>query len=147
MLKLKQTLYFKTLIKIGKQPRSLATKTTDTLQLAGYRYPVKPVGLICSAFRPSDDATVYSFLVPSNLFAAVSLRQAAIMVQTLAKDARLSNQLLRLAKEVEGDIETYASSIFQDKERYMHTKLMVLAATILRTMPMPSLLSLPYLGQ
>ncbi len=27
--------------------------------------PVKPVGLICSMFRPSDDATIFPFLIPS----------------------------------------------------------------------------------
>ena len=40
-----------------------------------------PVGLICSMFRPSDDATVFPFLVPSNFFAVVSLRQAAEMLE------------------------------------------------------------------
>jgi meiotically up-regulated gene 157 (Mug157) protein len=42
---------------------------TDGVPMDGYGYPVKPVGLICSAFRPSDDATVFSFLIPSNFFA------------------------------------------------------------------------------
>ena len=40
---------------------------SDTLQVDGYGYPVKPVGLICSSFRPSDDSTIFSFLIPSNL--------------------------------------------------------------------------------
>ncbi len=47
---------------------------TDTRPVQGRGYPVNPVGLICSAFRPSDDATVFSFLVPSNFFAVVSLK-------------------------------------------------------------------------
>ena len=34
-------------------------------------------GLIASAFRPSDDATTFQFLVPSNFFAVTSLRKAA----------------------------------------------------------------------
>ncbi len=36
---------------------------TDTLSMNGYGFPVKPVGLICSSFRPSDDATIYPFLI------------------------------------------------------------------------------------
>ncbi|HEY1021820.1 MAG TPA: glycoside hydrolase family 125 protein, partial [Flavisolibacter sp.] len=56
---------------------------TDGVPLAGYGYPVKPVGLICSMFRPSDDATIFPFLVPANFFAVVSLRQAAEMVQAI----------------------------------------------------------------
>lgn len=47
---------------------------TDGVPLGGYGYPTKKIGLIHSMFRPSDDATVYPFLVPSNLFAADSVR-------------------------------------------------------------------------
>ena len=37
---------------------------TDSLPLGGYGNPTKPVGLIVSSFRPSDDATIFPFLVP-----------------------------------------------------------------------------------
>ncbi len=37
---------------------------TDTVPGRGYGNPAKPVGLICSIFRPSDDATVFPYLVP-----------------------------------------------------------------------------------
>ena len=47
-----------------------AANPTDTL-VNGIGNPVKPVGLIASCFRPSDDACIFSFLVPSNLFAVV----------------------------------------------------------------------------
>ena len=46
---------------------------TDSVPMSGYGYPAKPNGLICSMFRPSDDATVYPYLVPSNIFAAGAL--------------------------------------------------------------------------
>ena len=36
-------------------------QATDTQPMSGYGYPVNPVGLISSAFRPSDDATIFSF--------------------------------------------------------------------------------------
>ena len=49
----------------------------DTMSNNGMGNPVKPVGLIASAFRPSDDATTFQFLVPSNFFAVNSLRKAA----------------------------------------------------------------------
>ncbi len=48
---------------------------TDTQPMGGYGYPVRRNGLICSAFRPSDDATVFQYLIPSNLFAFESLSQ------------------------------------------------------------------------
>ncbi|WP_448697441.1 glycoside hydrolase family 125 protein [Mucilaginibacter sp. AW1-3] len=84
------------------------TAATDTLPMGGYGFPVKPVGLICSMFRPSDDATIYPFLVPSNFFAVVSLRQAAEMVNTLHRDTELATQLNSLAGEVEAALKKYA---------------------------------------
>jgi meiotically up-regulated gene 157 (Mug157) protein len=54
---------------------------TDTVPLGGYGYPVRPNGMICSAFRPSDDATVYPYLVPSNYFAFESLSQMISLAQ------------------------------------------------------------------
>ncbi|MDE3145743.1 MAG: glycoside hydrolase family 125 protein [Bacteroidota bacterium] len=48
---------------------------TDGIPLSGYGYPVKPNGLICSMFRPSDDATVFPYLIPDNLFALKVLHQ------------------------------------------------------------------------
>ncbi len=48
---------------------------SDTVPGRGYGNPIKPNGLICSAFRPSDDATMFLFLIPSNYFALVSLKQ------------------------------------------------------------------------
>jgi meiotically up-regulated gene 157 (Mug157) protein len=80
--------------------------------------PVKPVGLICSMFRPSDDATVFPFLIPSNFFAVVSLRQAATMVKQISKDDALSNDLNALANEVEKGIATtchYQSPSIREK--------------------------------
>src|SRR5690606_11225717 len=59
-------------------------------------------------FRPSDDATVFPFLIPSNFFAVVSLRQAAEMVNTLFGDANLVQELVLLADEVEKAIRDHA---------------------------------------
>lgn len=86
-----------------KGPYSFMRKTeyaTDSVPMGGYGYPVRPNGLICSAFRPSDDATVYSYLVPSNIFAFASLGQLLTLVgaakQNFDKDGvdTLMNQIV-----------------------------------------------------
>ena len=97
--------------KTGNGPYSFQRTTawaTDGVPLGGYGYPVKPVGLICSMFRPSDDATVFPFLVPSNFFAVVSLRHAATMVKQILQDDALASQLSALANEVEKALQQYA---------------------------------------
>ena len=81
---------------------------TDTVPGRGYGNPARPVGLIRSMFRPSDDATIFPYLVPSNFFAIVSLRQAAEMVETIRHDQELAQQCRALADEVEHALHQYA---------------------------------------
>ena len=81
---------------------------TDTLAGGGYGRPAKPVGLICSMFRPSDDSTVFPYLVPSNFFAVVSLRQAAELLTQIHHDQESATQCRALADEVEHALREYA---------------------------------------
>ncbi|PTT03760.1 metal-independent alpha-mannosidase [Pedobacter sp. HMWF019] len=127
--------------------RRVTEKPTDTQPMAGYGFPVNPVGLICSAFRPSDDATIFPFLIPSNFFAVSSLKQAGEMVQAIFNDATLSAELLSLAEEVDAAIQKYAivnhpkyGKIYAfEVDGFGNTYLMDDANV-------PSLLALPYLG-
>lgn len=135
--------------KDGPGPYSFQRETanaTDTRSLKGFGYPVKPVGLICSAFRPSDDATVFSFLIPSNFFAVVSLKQAAEMVEALAGDLALAAELKALAGEVEKALKQYAvvnhpqhGDIYAFEVDGYGNHLLMDDANV------PSLLALPYL--
>ncbi|UOB17277.1 glycoside hydrolase family 125 protein [Abyssalbus ytuae] len=135
--------------KEGKNPyyfERTTSRGTDTRAMAGYGYPVKPVGLICSAFRPSDDATVFSFLIPSNFFAVVSLNQAAEMLETLAQDTNTAKEMRLLSNEVKKAINDYAvvdhkkyGKIYAFEIDGFGNHLMMDDANV------PSLLSLPYL--
>jgi len=80
----------------------------DTLSNDGWGAPVKPVGLIVSSFRPSDDATSYGFLIPSNLFAVVSLKQMAEISTKVTNNRVFASQCINLATEVQTAITQYA---------------------------------------
>lgn len=80
----------------------------DTKCVVGRGNPVNPVGLIASAFRPSDDATTFEFLVPSNFMAVTSLRKAAEILREVNNDAELAQECLDLASEVEQALKEHA---------------------------------------
>ena len=97
--------------KDGKTPYKFRRKTDrpyDTLSNDGLGNPVKPVGLIVSSFRPSDDASIYGFLVPSNLFAVVSLRQIAEISSVVHRDETFAAACRAFAGEVEAAVKKHA---------------------------------------
>lgn len=136
--------------KEGVGPYKFQRKTEralDTLNNDGLGAPVKPVGLIASAFRPSDDATTLQFLVPSNFFAVSSLRKAAEILSTVNKKQDLADQCTSLAQEVENALKKYAT--------YNHPKYGTIYAFevdgfgnhfLMDDANVPSLLAMPYLG-
>ncbi len=136
--------------KEGDGPYSFQRKTafaTDSIPMNGYGYPINPVGLICSAFRPSDDATIYSFLVPSNFFAVISLRQAAEMMQQVVKDNAMAAQLNALAAEVEQALQKYGVIDHpQFGKVYAYEVNGFGSFNLMDDANVPSLLGLPYLG-
>lgn len=120
---------------------------TDGVPLEGYGYPVKPVGLICSTFRPSDDATIFPFLIPSNFFAVISLKQAAEMLKTISKNNELSGELMALALEVEEALKQHA--VVNHKkfgDIYAYEVNGFGSYNLMDDANIPNLLALPYLG-
>ena len=80
----------------------------DTVGWGGYGSPVKPCGLIVSVFRPSDDATIFPFLIPANFMAVTTLRKAAEILTAVNREANLAKQCNDLADEVEQALKKYA---------------------------------------
>jgi meiotically up-regulated gene 157 (Mug157) protein len=130
-------------------PYSFQRKTswaTDGVPMNGFGYPVKPVGLICSAFRPSDDATIYSYLVPSNFFAVTSLKQAAEMVTAISKDTALATELNALATEVNTALQNHAVISHPDYGKvYAYEVNGFGSFNLMDDANVPSLLGMPYL--
>src|ERR1035437_9902959 len=119
---------------------------SDTLASGGYGNPAKPIGLICSMFRPSDDAPVFPYLVPSNYFAVVSLRQAAEMLQQLHHDQDSATQCRALADEVERALRENGVIIHQKFARIIPYEIDGYGNYYcIDDGNVPSLLSLPYL--
>lgn len=124
---------------------------TETLNLHGIGNPLNNgTGLIRSAFRPSDDATIFGFFIPANAQMAVELkRTAAILRKSTGSptDAQLAQTLEDWGKRITdgiyehgvvshrkyGDVfayevDGYGSSLLMDDANY------------------PSLLALPLMG-
>ena len=122
-------------------------RALDTLNNNGNGAPVKPVGLIVSSFRPSDDATTLQFLVPSNFFAVTSLRKAAEILTVVNKNETIAEECKALADEVETALKKYAT--------YNHPEFGTIYAfevdgfgnhLLMDDANVPSLLAMPYLG-
>src|SRR3546814_2595238 len=76
--------------------------------LGGYGRPTKKIGLIHSMFRPSDDACLYPFLIPSNLFAVSVLRKIAEVHREARGDSAAAADAEALAAEVEAALKRHA---------------------------------------
>ena len=119
----------------------------DTRCHVGRGNPVKPVGLISSAFRPSDDATTFGFLVPSNFMAVSSLRKAAEILSTVNGESELAAGCTALADEVAAALQQHAVV-----EHPVYGKIYAFevdgfgSVQLMDDANVPSLLAMPYLG-
>ena len=131
----------------GKGPYSFMRSSpyaTDSVPMGGYGYPAKPNGLICSMFRPSDDATVFPYLIPSNIFAVESLHQMAAMMEPA--DPASAAPIYALASEIEEAL-LKAATIKNEQHiaMYVYETNGFGSYNLMDDANVPSLLSLPYL--
>ncbi|MDR1499492.1 MAG: glycoside hydrolase family 125 protein [Tannerellaceae bacterium] len=136
---------------VGNEGTYRFTRTTDragdTLSNDGWGSPVKHTGLIVSSFRPSDDATVYGYLIPSNLFAVTSLRQAASIVRAVGGSGELAASCDALAAVVEAAVVKHGIVGHPEYGRVYAYEVDGFGNYIcMDDANIPSLLSLPYLG-
>lgn len=126
----------------------LTTLGTETLTLSGVGNPLNSgTGLIRSAFRPSDDSTIFGYFIPPNAMMSVELQGIAKVLQaagghdSLASELQDRGEKLAAAVREHGIVtngkygEVYAFEVDGYGSR-----------TIMDDANVPSLLSLPYLG-
>ncbi len=110
---------------------------TDSVPMKGYGYPTKKVGLIHSMFRPSDDATIYPFLIPSNLFALSSLRNLRTMLKAMNTGKDLDGPAYALESDLAKALMEHAIVTHPvPMEKCLPMRQTVLATILLWMMPM-----------
>lgn len=113
----------------------------------GLGNPTRKVGLLHSAFRPSDDACLFPFLVPSNMFAVISLRQLNQLATAVLHDKELADDAGKLGDEVHAALQKYAIVNHTTHGRIYAYEIDGFGNGLLMDdANVPSLLSLPYLG-
>ncbi len=120
---------------------------TDGVPLGGYGYPTKKIGLIHSMFRPSDDATVFPFNIPGNMFALHVLS----LLNEMGPGLGLKADIMKDAKNIK---DTIGAGLIEHGQ-FKHSKLGLIYAyeingsgscNLMDDANVPSLLSLQYLA-
>ncbi|WP_260855899.1 glycoside hydrolase family 125 protein [Curtobacterium sp. 9128] len=120
---------------------------SDTLVRAGRGPLTVPTGLTWSAFRPSDDATVFGYNVPGNAFAVVALRLVAELATAVLDDQHLADRAERLAVELDRGIREHGVVDHPEHGRVLAYEVDGLGGSlVVDDANVPSLLSLPLLG-
>lgn len=122
------------------------TRSSDTLSHRGYGNPARPDGLICSGFRPSDDACQYPHSIPGNLFAVRTLERMAEIAVAVYADPSFARSCEVFASQVRAAVQQhgvvrddkYGEILAYEEDGYGHALLMDDANV-------PGLLSLAYL--
>ncbi|ASN07283.1 metal-independent alpha-mannosidase [Virgibacillus necropolis] len=119
----------------------------DTLSHDGKGAPVGFTGMTWSGFRPSDDACEYGYLIPSNMFAVVVLKQLAEIADEIIGDKELAKTVVDLANEIDQGIQKFGKvdhpmygTIYAYETDGLGNYNLMDDANV------PSLLALPYMG-
>ena len=118
---------------------------TDGLAMGGYGYPTKKNGLIHSMFRPSDDATVFPYLVPSNFFAYYSLINLDKLLKQVNDDTKLRSAVSKLIVDIKGPLFALTSAVNGIGKIIPYEINGAGSANLMDDANVPSLLALPYL--
>lgn len=120
---------------------------TDTLSRGGKGALVKShIGLTWSGFRPSDDACVYGYLIPSNMLASVVLNYVSEISEVIYGDMAFAEEAFMFSKEIRNAVETLSIVPMEEMEFYAYEIDGFGQYHIMDDANLPSLLSMPYFG-
>ncbi|MEF9959357.1 MAG: glycoside hydrolase family 125 protein [Niameybacter sp.] len=121
---------------------------TDTLSRDGKGALVKSdIGLTWSGFRPSDDACMYGYLIPSNMFAEVIMGYVVEIATEVLNNAELAKVAAELKEELRAAIEAHGTlNNYQYGKVYAYEVDGFGQYNIMDDANLPSLLSIPYIG-
>lgn len=124
----------------------ITTNPIDTLTNAGKGPKYQYTGMIASSFRASDDACLYPFNIPENLFALATLKNCKELLQDF-----LGHELVKEISEIIADIssglEIFAKTMHPIYGEIYAYEVDGLGNSIcMDDANVPSLLSLPFLG-
>jgi len=104
------------------------------------------IGLLWSAYRPSDDRQTYNYNIPENMFAAVTLRTMAEMLVIRYHDDESAHRAKAIASGIEAAIAAHARFRTRHGTIYAYEIDGLGRAAFLDDANVPSLLSMPLLG-
>jgi meiotically up-regulated gene 157 (Mug157) protein len=124
------------------------TRSTETLANDGLGNPVQNgTGLIRSAFRPSDDSTIYQLFIPANMQFSTYLTQTSKIMSQLPSQIALAAQMASLATQLRTAIATHGITNHPSHGPiYAYEVDGYGSTTIMDDANIPSLLSAPLLG-
>jgi meiotically up-regulated gene 157 (Mug157) protein len=120
---------------------------TETLALSGVGNPLAGgTGLVRSAFRPSDDATILGFLIPSNAMMSVELQRASDILSKAGKK-NIALQLAAWADKIKKGVMEHGVVTHKKYGQVFAFEVDGYGSHILMDdANLPSLLALPLLG-
>lgn len=121
-------------------------KPHPALRMNGYGYPGKECGLVRTVFRPSDDESVFPYLIPANAMAVVTLRAVSKVLVAVGEE-ELAQTADTIAKEIDEGIMKYGIVEHEKYGKIFAYEVDGFGSQYLMDDPnIPSLLSLQYLG-
>lgn len=124
------------------------TSATETLDNSGRGNPVQDgTGLVRSAFRPSDDSTIYQLFIPANMMFSRYLDSASNIMAAIGGQRNLANHMHNFASSIRSAITTHG--IVNDPaygQVYAFEVDGFGSANRMDDANIPSLLSAPFLG-